>query len=55
MSILRSFPEVGEETSGSEIGDRPDQTLENCIQEAIEAKANCEIHAEEILIFVLPT
>ena len=46
MSILGSNPEVGGEISASEDGDRPDQVPEKCIQEAIDAKTNCEIHAE---------
>lgn len=45
MSILGSNPEVGEGTSGSEEGSKPDQILMQCIQEAIDIKANCQIHA----------
>ena len=46
MSILGSNPEIGEETCGSEDGNKTDQILGKCIQEAIDAKTNCEIHAE---------
>ena len=46
MSILGSNPEVSEETSGSEDGNKTDQILMECIKEAIDTKANCQIHAE---------
>ena len=41
MSILGSNPEVSEETSGSEDGNKADQILMECMKEAIDTKANC--------------
>lgn len=46
MSILGSIPEDVEETRGSEDGKKTDKTLMDCIKDAIDAKANCQIHAE---------
>ena len=44
MSILGSDPSGSED--GSEDGNESDQILRKCIQEAIEAEATCQIHAE---------
>lgn len=46
MSILGSIPEDVEETRGSEDGKKTDKILMDCIKDAINAKANCQIHAE---------
>ncbi|MCJ1346245.1 hypothetical protein MMC31_004460 [Peltigera leucophlebia] len=45
MSISRSSPEVGDETSGSK-DIKAAQILKECIQEAIDKRASRQIHAE---------